>query len=93
LRGISIDSPARLTALAASVRALRSVPAVRLVLDPGTTPGTYSPAINRLRPAAYVMAELVDSEAMQGLSPREAARAALARRSRTKSISGKSATR
>lgn len=71
LRGISIDSPARLTALAASVRALRSVPAVRLVLDPGTTPGTYSPAINRLRPAAYVMAELVDSEAMKGLSLRE----------------------
>jgi hypothetical protein len=68
LRGITIDSTTRLPALVASVRALRSVPAVRLVLDPDTTPGTYSAAINRLRPAAYVMAELVDSEAMKGFS-------------------------
>jgi len=68
LRGITIDSTARLTALTASVRALRSLPAVRLVLDPGTTPGDYSPVISRLRPAAYVMAELVDSAAMKDIS-------------------------
>lgn len=68
LRGITIDQVARLTALTQSVRALRSVPSVRLVLDPGTTPGDYSPAISRLRPTAYVMAELIDSEAMKGFS-------------------------
>jgi len=65
LRGVTIDSTARLSALVASIRALRSVPTVRLVLDPGTAPGDYSPAISHLRPAAYVMAELIDSEAMK----------------------------
>ena len=68
LRGITIDSTDRLTATVLSVRALRAVPTVRLVLDPGTTPGDYAPAISHLRPAAYVMAELLDSEAMRGFS-------------------------
>ena len=68
LRGVTIDSTARLTATLASVRALRSVPTVRLVFDPGTKPGDYAAAISHLRPAAYVMAELLDSEAVKGFS-------------------------
>ena len=68
LRGITIDSPARLIALTTSVRALHSVPTVRLVLDPGTQPQDYAPAIDRLRGAAYVMAELTDSVAMRRIS-------------------------
>jgi len=68
LRGITIDSTDRLTATLVSVQALRAVPTVRLVLDPGTTPADYAPAISHLRPAAYVMAELLDSEAVRGVS-------------------------
>jgi hypothetical protein len=78
LRGITIDSTDRLTAMLASVRALRAVPTVRLVLDPGTTPADYAPAISHLRPAAYVMAELLDSEAVRGFSV-----AAVKKRART----------
>jgi len=51
---------------------------VRLVLDPGTTPGDYAPAISHLRGAAYVMGELLDSEAVKGFSV-----AGVTRRART----------
>lgn len=78
MHGITIDSTARLAALIAAVRAHTSVPTVRLVLDPGTAPGDYSPAISHLRGAAYVMAELIDSEAMAGYSV-----AAVTQRART----------
>jgi len=78
LRGVTIDSTAQLSATIASVRALRSVPTVRLVLDPGTTPGDYAPAISHLRGAAYVMGELLDSEAVKGFSV-----AAVKKRART----------
>jgi len=68
LRGITIDTTERLSATVASVGALRSVPTVRLVLDPGTQPADYAPAIKTLRPSAYIMAELLDSEAVKGFS-------------------------
>ncbi|WP_156425011.1 Tat pathway signal sequence [Novosphingobium fuchskuhlense] len=76
LRGVTVDTTDRLSAMIASVRALRAAPTVRLVLDPGTTPGTYAPALGRLRGAAWVMAELVDSEAMADISAAEAAQRA-----------------
>ncbi len=68
LRGITLDSVARLPAILASARALRSVPTVRLVLNPGASPGDYAPAISHLRSTAYVMAELLDSEAVRAFS-------------------------
>ncbi|WP_408590157.1 hypothetical protein [Novosphingobium sp.] len=64
LRGITVDAVERAGAVLASVSAHRAVPTVRVVFDPGNAPAYYAPTIERLRPQAYIMGQLVDSSDM-----------------------------
>ena len=64
LRGVTADSVADVPNLVAALRAHHAVPTVRIVMDPDRVPADYAPAIDRIRPQAYVMAQLLDSTAM-----------------------------
>lgn len=69
LRGVTADSVDGLTDLVTALKAHHAVPTVRIVMDPDSTPADYAPAIDRIRPHAYVMAQLLDSTAMAAMSP------------------------
>lgn len=68
MRGVTADSVADLPNLVAALRAHHAAPTVRIVMDPDRVPADYAPAIDRIRPHAYVMAQLLDSTAMAAFS-------------------------
>jgi hypothetical protein len=58
--GVTVDTIAHLPETIAALAALPVMPVVRIVFDRGPV-GTYTAAVEELRPVAYVMGELVDS--------------------------------
>lgn len=68
LRGLTIETLANAEAAFTAVSAHARVPTVRLVFQPGEPPATYSAFVSRLRPRAFVIGELVDSDALAGMS-------------------------
>jgi len=48
------------------MKTLPYVPTARVVLDPGTTPSDYAPAMSAIMKSAYTMAEILDSADMKG---------------------------
>ncbi|MGI5350659.1 Tat pathway signal sequence [Streptomyces sp. CA-250714] len=68
LRGITTDSVENRDELVRSVADLSSAPTVRIVFQEDASVGDYAAAIDRLRPHAYLMGELLDSEALSGFS-------------------------
>lgn len=72
LRGITIESVDELEATVAAVAAHTRVPTVRIVFQASEPPATYTSLVNRLYPQAYLMGELLDSDAMAGTTVEQA---------------------
>lgn len=72
-RGVTTDSAWDVPALTAAIRAHRAAPIVRIVLDPQPQPAAYRPAIEALRPHAYLMGLLLDSTALRRFTAAEVA--------------------
>lgn len=73
LRGVTTDTAWIVPDLADAVAAHSVAPAVRVVLDPGPKPEAYRPAIEALRPHAWLIGLLLDSSAMKRLTPDQVA--------------------
>lgn len=63
--GVTIDDISNISAQIAAIKTLPKVMTARVVLDPGTTPAYYAPALNSLKNTSYIMAELQDSADMK----------------------------
>lgn len=68
LRGITIDSVENLDAIVKAVRDLSTRPTIRIVFDGSQNPSYYAPAVAALKPHAYLMGELLDSEDVEQYS-------------------------
>ena len=73
LRGVTTDSAWEAPDLTDAIAAHTAAPTVRIVLDPQPKPADYRPAIEALRPHAYLMALLLDSTAMRRFTADEVA--------------------
>ncbi len=73
LRGVTTDTAWEVPELTDAIAAHAAAPTVRIVLDPGPRPEEYRPAIEALRPHAYLMGLLLDSTAMKRFSVDEVA--------------------
>ena len=63
--GVTIDDVTNYPNQVAALQKFPYVPTARVVLDPGTAPSYYAPAIDAMNKSAYVMAELQDSADMK----------------------------
>jgi hypothetical protein len=66
--GWTVDDVSGVSQVVASLQASPRRLTTRVVLDPGTTPADYRPAIAAMHPYSALMGELVDSESMAGTS-------------------------
>lgn len=64
LRGLTIETLADPEASFAAISAHGRAPTVRLVFQQGEPPSTYRTFVTRLRPRAFIVGELIDSDAM-----------------------------
>ena len=72
-RGVTTDTAWNVPELTAAIRGHSVDPFVRIVLDPQPRPEAYRPAVEALRPHAYLMALLLDSTALRRFTPAQAA--------------------
>lgn len=68
LWGVTIDDVTELPAITTALAALPRRPVARVVFDAGSDPPDYAPAIAAIRPHAYVLGELLDSESVAAMS-------------------------
>jgi hypothetical protein len=61
LYGVTVDDTARLGRLVRSLRHLRRMPTTRIVFNVSQSVSHYAAAVRALRPASYLMGELLDS--------------------------------
>jgi len=64
--GVTLDDVSNYNAKINAMKTLPYVPTARVVLDPGTTPSDYAPAMSAIMKSAYTMAEILDSADMKG---------------------------
>jgi hypothetical protein len=64
--GVTFDDVGSVNAKVTSLSNIAKVPTVRVVFDKGTGASNYKTPIQRFRPEAYVMGELIDSSYMKG---------------------------
>lgn len=68
LRGLTVETLDRSDALYEAISEHARAPTVRLVFQKGEPPSTYHAIVQRLRPRAFIVGELVDSDALAGMS-------------------------
>jgi hypothetical protein len=68
LRGLTIETLVNADAAYTAISAHARVPTVRLVFQQGEPPATYRPFLTRLRPRAFIVGELVDSDALAAMT-------------------------
>src|ERR1700760_2362662 len=59
--GVTVDDISELKAITLALADMPRFPTVRIVFDKGEPVSYYTPAVNALRPHAYIMAQPVDS--------------------------------
>lgn len=64
--GVTFDDVSSVAAKVTALSNLVKVPTVRVVFDKGTGASNYKTPIQRFRPEAYIMGELIDSSYMRG---------------------------
>jgi hypothetical protein len=64
--GVTFDDVSGVSAKVTALSHIAKVPTVRIVFDKGTAANNYLTPIQRFRPEAYIMGELIDSSYMKG---------------------------